>query len=131
MHSLGEFEGNAKKEIGIELEKLSKRKEERERSIAKLEKQIKGCSSNRIITEAVMFALDRFNSSIHTLNSHDRKKLIGKVVNKVYWDGDRGLRISMYANSALYDPSVLTGEKKCAERLDWRLEEDLNLRPSG
>ncbi|MEA3265429.1 MAG: hypothetical protein U9P42_00605 [Candidatus Fermentibacteria bacterium] len=60
----------------------------------------------------MMVALDQFSSSIGTLNSHDRKKLIGKVVNKVYWDGTRGLRIAMYAKSALYDPSVLTGNKK-------------------
>lgn len=131
MHNLGEFESSAQREVALKLEKLSKSKEGKVKSIAKLENRIKECSTNRIITEAVMFALDQFNSSISTLNSHDRKKLIGKVVNKVYWDGDKGLRIAMYANSALYDPSVLTRIKKCAERLNWRLEEDLNLRPSG
>ncbi len=131
MHKLGELESNADREVNLRLEKLSAEKNENLNSIAKLENQIKACSSNKIITEAVMVALDRFNSTISVLNSSDQKKLISSVVNKVYWDGDRGLRIAIYANSALYDPSELTEGEKCAARHNWRLEEDLNLRPSG
>ena len=131
MYSHGEVEKDAQRAIADELDRKSKQKAAVESDIVNLGIKITDCASNKIIAEAVIVALDKFSSSICVLNGHEKKKLLESLVNKVYWDGAKGLRISLYGNSALYDPQKLTGEKKCAERHDWRLVEDLNLRPSG
>ncbi len=131
IYSHAEVDGDAQKLIAEELGKHSKRKVELETSIAGLEGRIAGCSSNRVVTEAVVAVLDRFTSSIRVLNPFERKKLLESVLAKVYWDGKNGLRIGMHGNHALGASEVLTGNGKFAGRHAWRLVKDLNLRPSG
>lgn len=131
IYSHAEVDGDAQKLIAEELGKHSKRKVELETSIAGLEGRIAGCSSNRVVTEAVVAVLDRFTSSIRVLNPLERKKLLESVLAKVYWDGKNGLRIGMHGNHALGASEVLTGNGKFAGRHAWRLVKDSNLRPSG
>ncbi|MCK5132011.1 MAG: zinc ribbon domain-containing protein [Candidatus Sabulitectum sp.] len=131
MYSHGEVERDAQLAIADELDQKSKQKAAIESDIVGLKTRITDSTSNKIVAEAVMISLDKFSSSIGVLENYEKKKLLESLVNKIYWDGAKGLRISLYGNSALYDSQKLTGEKKCAERHDWRLVEDLNLRPSG
>ncbi|MFO7627329.1 MAG: zinc ribbon domain-containing protein [Candidatus Fermentibacteraceae bacterium] len=112
IYSHAEVDGDAQKLIAEELGKHSKRKVELETSIAGLEGRIAGCSSNRVVTEAVVAVLDRFTSSIRVLNPLERKKLLESVLAKVYWDGKNGLRIGMHGNHALGASEVLTGNGK-------------------
>ena len=129
--ALGKSEGDAQREANAELKKFTENKNDLETIIEKTEAKIQGCNSNRIITEAVVTALDYFALTIRTLNAEDQHQLIRSVVNKVYWDGDKSVRLAIYGNSALFSSDSLTRIKKCAERPYWRLVEDSNLRPSG
>ena len=128
---LGSLDESAALEVKDALEHKSQRKREVEEHITLLESRILGCGNDKVMTEAVVMALDNFAATIGHLNERDSNALLQSVVNKVYWDGDSGIRIAIYGNSALPTPDSLTSNEKCAVSLAWRLDEDLNLGPSG
>jgi hypothetical protein len=115
-------ESDAQREANAELGKFTENKIDLETMIEKTEAKVQACSSNRIITEAVVTALDYFALTIRTLNAEEQRQLISSVVNKVYWDGSSGVRIAIYGNSALCDSDKITRRTKCAESHAWRLD---------
>ena len=126
-----DMDNKGKKEIKILIEELSENKTEIEKRINRLEKRIDLRYKEQVHIDSVVWALDEFTKSVKLLNKNKQKKLLGTVVNRVYWDGKNGLRIGIYGNQPLTESSTLTGNSKFAERYGWRLDEDLNLGPSG
>jgi hypothetical protein len=109
MCSHGEVERDAQLAITDELELKSKQKAAIELDIVGLKTGITDCTSNKIVAEAVMISLE---------NSH-LQLAFWKTVKK---ETSEGLRISLYGNSALFSPDLLTRIKKCAESPTWRLD---------
>jgi hypothetical protein len=96
IYSHAEVDGDAQKLIAEELGKHSKRKVELETSIAGLEGRIAGCSSNRVVTEAVVAVLDRFTSSIRVLNPLERKNCWNR-----FWQKSIGMEKMVCASECM------------------------------
>ena len=131
MDHLGGLDENAQIEVTTELEKQSKKKKQINAHIVHLEARISGSGNDKVITEAVVMALDDFAQSIGHLNDRERKALLRSMVNKVYWDGENGLRIGVYGKQPLTASKMLTNGKKSAGRLGWRVGIDSGTGSAG
>lgn len=131
MENLGSLDENAQNEVKAELERQSQRKRENTDNILHLEARISGCGNDKVVTEAVVIALDNFARTIGRLDGREQKALMKSVVNRVYWDGNNGLRVGVHGSQPHTRSSSLTAGNEFAGRHAWRLDEDSNLGPSG
>ncbi len=82
-------------------------------------------------TEAVIMSLDRFSSSIRILNPLEQRKLIGTLIDRIYWDGKIGLRIGIIGNQEDTASVRFTELQKFVGRHGWYAHRDSNPKPSG